>query len=90
VRFVWDARKAAANRRKHRVTFEEAQSALTDPHAATGSDPDHSVGEFRWITFGISTEGRLIVVSHTDERDTIRIISARVATRSERNLYEEG
>jgi uncharacterized protein len=90
VRFVWNARKAAANWRKHRVSFEEARSALTDPYAVTGSDPDHSIGELRWITFGVSTRGRLIVVSHTDERDTIRIINARLATRAERNLYEEG
>jgi uncharacterized DUF497 family protein len=89
VRFVWDSRKAAANRKKHRVSFEEAQSALTDRYAVTGSDPDHSFGEFRWITFGTSTRGRLIVVSHTDERDTIRIINARLATRPERKLYEE-
>jgi uncharacterized protein len=90
VRFVWNARKAAANWRKHRVSFEEARSSLTDPYAVTGSDPDHSVDEVRWITFGVSTRGRLVVVSHTEERDTIRIINARLATRGERNLYEEG
>jgi hypothetical protein len=87
---TWDARKAAANLRKHRVSFEEATTALADPLAITGADPDHSVAETRWITFGVSNRGRLLVVAHTDEDDMIRIISARAATRPERRLYEEG
>ncbi len=91
MRFVWDARKAAANARKHRVSFEEASTAFGDNLAITAADPDHSVMEERWITFGESAHGRLIAVSHTEqERDTIRIISARPATRAERKLYEEG
>ena len=90
MRFVWDSAKAAANLKKHSVSFEEASTALFDPLAATGADPDQSVGESRWITFGVSGAGRLLVVAHSDEGDIIRIISAREATRSERKLYEEG
>jgi uncharacterized DUF497 family protein len=87
---TWDRRKAAANRKKHKVSFEEASTVLADPLAITGADPDHSVGENRWITFGFSNRQRLLAVSHTDEGDIIHIISARAATRPERRLYEEG
>ena len=91
MRFVWDPRKAAANAKKHQVTFEEAATAFGDELAITAPDPDHAVGEERWITFGESARGRLLTVSHTEEEgDIIRIISARPATRSERKLYEEG
>jgi uncharacterized DUF497 family protein len=90
MRFTWDPRKAAANLKKHRVSFEEASTALADDYAVTGADPDHSVGEARWITFGTSVRGRLLVVSHTENGDIIRIISGRRATRSERKIYEEG
>lgn len=86
--FIWNPKKAAANRRKHGVDFEEAASVFLDPHSMTGSDPDHSVGERRWLTFGISGQERLLVVSHTDDGDTIRLVSARPATRKERQLYE--
>jgi len=64
--------------------------ALSDPMAATGADPDHSVTENRFVTFGVSERGRLLVVAHTDEEETIRIISARTASKGERELYEEG
>src|SRR2546426_648594 len=67
-----------------------AAMALRDPLSTTGVDPDHSVGEERFITFGVSTRGRLLVVAHTDREDIIRIISAREATRTERAIYEEG
>lgn len=90
VKFNWDPEKAAANARKHGVSFREASTALRDTLAVTGSDPDHSLGEDRFVTFGVSSEGRLLVVSHTDEGDMIRIISARLAIRRERTLYEEG
>jgi hypothetical protein len=86
----WDDEKAAANLRKHGVSFEEACTVFTDPFAATGTDPDHSAGEFRWITFGVSTVGRLLTVAHCERDGMIRIISARPATRSERRLYEHG
>jgi uncharacterized protein len=90
VRFAWDAEKATLNARKHGVSFEEASTALRDTLAVTGSDPDHSLGEQRFVTFGVSNDGRLVVVSHTEEGDVIRIISARLATRQERKIYEEG
>jgi uncharacterized protein len=90
MRFDWDPRKAAANLRKHAVSFEEASTAFADDYSLTGADPDHSVGEERFITFGMSQSGRLLVVSHMEQGDTIRIFSARRATRSERKLYEEG
>jgi uncharacterized DUF497 family protein len=61
-----------------------------DPLAATGADPDHSEGEERMVTFGLSSAGRLLVVAHTERDDAIRIISARVATQHERRIYEEG
>jgi len=82
-------KKAKLNLRKHRVSFEEATTALSDPMAATGADPDHSITEERYVTFGVSERGRLLVVAHTDEEETIRIISARVASKGERELYEE-
>jgi uncharacterized DUF497 family protein len=86
----WDPQKARSNLRKHHVSFEEAATALSDPLAATGSDPDHSDVEFRNITFGMSESGRLLVVAHTEQGETIRIISARLASRRERRIYEEG
>jgi hypothetical protein len=90
MRIEWDPKKAKLNLRKHRVSFEEAATALSDPMAATGADPDHSITEERYVTFGVSERGRLLVVAHTDEEETIRIISARIASKGERELYEEG
>jgi hypothetical protein len=88
--FVWDPAKAASNLIKHGVSFEEASTVFLDTFSATGADPDHSEGEERWLTFGISAQGNFLAVSHTDEADNIRIISARPGTKSERKLYEEG
>jgi len=90
MKFEWDPQKAAKNIRKHKVSFEEATTALSDPMAVTGSDPDHSIGEFRYITFGFSNSGRLLVVAHTERGENIRIISARCAKKGERKIYEEG
>ena len=90
MKFEWDPKKARSNLEKHKVSFEEAATALADPMAATGADPDHSIGEFRYITFGISKRGRVLVVAHTEEGDSIRIISARIARKGERKIYEEG
>jgi len=90
MKFEWDPQKARSNLKKHKVSFEEAATALADPMAATGADPDHSIGKFRFITFGISKRGRLLVVAHTEEGDSIRIISARIARKGERKIYEEG
>lgn len=89
MKFEWDPEKARSNLRKHRVSFEEAATALKDPMAATGFDPDHSVGEERFITFGVSERERLLVVAHTEEDETLRIISARLASKGERKIYEE-
>ena len=90
MRFEWDPKKAATNLRKHGVSFDEAATVFQDDLSLTGDDPDHSVNEERFITFGVSSTGRLLVVSHTERGDRIRIVSARLATRSERKLYEEG
>jgi hypothetical protein len=90
MKFEWDPKKARSNLRKHKVSFEEAATAMSDPMATTGADPDHSFGEFRYITFGISERGRLLVVAHTEQSDSIRIISARLAGKGEQNIYEEG
>ena len=87
--FEWNSAKAAANVRKHGVSFEEAVSALKDDFAASARDLDHSVAEARFITFGVSVRGRLLAVSHTERGNRIRIISARLATRTERKIYEE-
>jgi uncharacterized protein len=90
MRFQWDPTKARKNLDKHGVSFDEAASVFHDPLAATGADPDHSEGEERMVTFGLSSTGRLLVVAHTERGDAIRIISARVATQHERRIYEEG
>ncbi|NWG31631.1 MAG: BrnT family toxin [Rhodocyclaceae bacterium] len=90
MKFDWDESKALANLAKHGVSFEEAASVFGDPLALTFPDPDHSVGEKRWLTFGISQSNRLLVVAHTDRGRSIRIISARKATRHERGIYEHG
>jgi len=90
LRFEWDPAKAAENLTKHGVSFEEAATVFRDALSATGSDPDHSFGEERFITFGVSTAGHLLVVAHTERGDTIRIISARPVTPGERKIYEEG
>ena len=86
---TWDPRKAAANHKKHKVSFEEASTVLADLFAITGR-PRSLVSEVRWITFGLSNLRRLLAVALTDEGDIIRIIGARAATRPERRLYEEG
>ncbi len=88
MRFEWDERKDRANRKKHGVSFQEATTAFGDPLAATIPDPEHPRGEARFITIGFSTSNRLVVVSHTEEGDNFRIISARVANPHERKTYE--
>lgn len=88
--FEWDLRKAAANYRKHKVLFQEAATVFGDPLAITFEDPDHSMDEKRYITFGLSQQKRLLVVSHTHRGDRTRIITARPMTRKEKRIYEEG
>jgi uncharacterized DUF497 family protein len=89
VNFEWDPGKARQNRRKHRVTFQEAASVFGDPLAITYPDPDHSIAEQRFITVGMSTANRVLIVAHADRNEHIRIISARKTTQRERKQYEE-
>lgn len=91
MRFEWDERKALANARKHRITFDEAQTVFYDDGALLYDDPDHSEDEDRFLLVGPSTKLRLLVVVHCyrESDEVIRIISARVATRSERRAYRE-
>jgi uncharacterized DUF497 family protein len=89
MKFEWDEDKADLNLRKHGVSFAEASTAFTDDLSLTGSDPDHSRGEHRFVTFGVSSAGQLLVISHVERAGHIRIISARPATRIERKFYEE-
>jgi uncharacterized DUF497 family protein len=88
VKFTWDPRKAAANLKKHDASFAEASTVFADPLSATIPDPDHSTGEHRFVTLGVSSSGRLLVVCHTEGVGFIRIISARRATRHEKDRYE--
>jgi uncharacterized protein len=88
--FDWDAQKAESNFLKHAVSFDEAVSIFGDPLALTFSDSEHSEVEERSRTFGISNRLRLLVVVHTEREKGIRIISARKATRYEKNIYEKG
>ena len=90
LRFEWDPRKAASNLRKHGVSFEEASTVFSDPLSLTIADPDHSDDEERWMILGQSNRLRLLVVAHTDDGNTVRIISARLAEPRERRRYEEG
>jgi len=84
----WDRAKADANRRKHKVSFDEAVSVFYDLLSATFPDPDSSRTEERLVTVGQSSRQRLLVVVHTEQGETIRIISARLATAYERKRHE--
>ncbi len=87
--FEADPVKATQNFKKHKVSFEEAASVFGDPMAYTFADPDHSVGEERWLMFGMSRMGRVLAVIYTERRGKVRLISARAATKHERRIYEE-
>lgn len=87
--FEWDEEKNRNNQRKHSVSFDEASTIFGDPLSVTIDDPRHSTREQRWITLGYSAKHRLLVVVHSDRGSRIRIVSARLATRSERRMYEE-
>ncbi len=89
LKFDWDAPKSTANLRKHGVSFEEAATVFGDPLALTFLDPDHSVREARFITIGQSLQDLLLVIAHIERGRTIRILSARKATRHERTIYEQ-
>jgi hypothetical protein len=88
MRFEWDRAKAEANRRKHRISFDEAASIFFDSLSVTIADPDHSLSERRFLTIGSSSKGRLLVVAHTERGDVLRIISARPASAAERKRHE--
>ena len=87
-RFEWDHHKASGNLKKHHASFEEATSVFGDPFSLTISDPDHSDSEVHFLDLGVSYRGRLLVVSYVERGDSIRIISARRATRLEQKQYE--
>ncbi len=88
--FTWDDKKAEINYKKYGVTFQEAATIFGDPLSITYDDPDHSTDEFRLITFGLSRFNRLLVISHAERENKMRIISARQMTKKEKKIYEEG
>jgi len=88
--FEWDPFKEASNVAKHGVSFHDAAKVFDDDLATTFPDPDHSYREHRFIMIGQSASGDVLVVTFTERGDTIRIISARHATKRERRFYEEG
>jgi hypothetical protein len=89
MRFIWDQNKNIANIKKHKISFEEAQSVFLDDYARLIPDPEHSMSEERFIILGITNKLRLLVVVHTykENDDVIRIISARKATKTETKYY---
>jgi uncharacterized protein len=88
VKFEWDPAKDESNRAKHGIGFEEAATVFSDRSALSWEDTSHSVEEYRTLTLGYTERGRLAIVAHTERDERIRIITARLATRSERDLYE--
>jgi uncharacterized DUF497 family protein len=92
--FEWDPAKAKANLRKHGVSFEQAVTIFLDPRAVSIFDHDHDEQEERWITVGTATQGNVLLVVHTffesahDQEYTVRVISARRATKREQRQYE--
>ena len=88
LRFEWDAEKAAANSRKHRVGFDEATTVFADPLSLLMPDPDHSIDENRYVAMGRSRQGKLLVVTFVERPPRTRLISARKATRMEQWRYE--
>ena len=87
--FEWDNKKAKANLKKHRISFQEAATVFGDPLAITFDDPEHSISEQRMLTFGVTITGKYVVVCHTEREEFMRIISARKMARQERKIYEE-
>ena len=90
MQFEWDPGKADSNRATHGASFEEARSVFGDPLATTVLDREHSLDEERLLTTGMSNQQRVLIVSHTDRGEAIRIIGAREATPRERRTYESG
>ncbi|QZZ18970.1 BrnT family toxin [Leptothermofonsia sichuanensis E412] len=90
MQFEWDGNKAERNLSKHGVSFEEAKTVFDDPLYIDFYDPDHSKDEERYLIVGESNQGRVLIVSYTERGNSIRLISAREVTRTEREAYEEG
>jgi uncharacterized DUF497 family protein len=90
MQFEWDESKARSNVAKHGVTFHEAITVFGDQRALTFRDPDHSSTESQFLTFGLSIDGRILAIIHTAREASIRIISARPASRRERTTYDDG
>ncbi len=87
--FEWDLDKEQSNQRKHGISFLEASTVFGDPMELTIYNPDHSEGEYRFLSMGRASSGRLLVVSYTErEENRIRIINARLATLAEKKRYE--
>ena len=86
----WDPKKVESNVEKHGVSFTEGISVFDDPLSITIEDGSHSIGEARFVTIGYSERNRLLVVSHTERVNDIRIITTRTATPAERKIYEQG
>ena len=89
MQFEWDPVKDAHNRTKHGVSFEEARTVFEDDLFLCFADPAHSQGEARYLMLGQSRQGRLLMIAYTERDGTVRVISAREATRRERKSYEE-
>ena len=87
--FEWDEVKAKENLKKHGVNFEEGKTIFNDSFLFTFPDIEHSVNEERYINIGLSANGRILIVIHTERQEKIRIISCRKATARERKFYEE-
>ena len=90
IEFEWDPVKEELSLEKHGVSFHEAATVFADPLSWTFPDADHSIREQRYLTIGVSSAGRTVLVSHTDRGKRTRLISACLATRKERRDYEEG
>ncbi len=89
MRFAWDQKKASSNLVKHSISFEEGLTVFGDPLSNTFPDQDHSIEEQRFVIIGLSDQGRILVVAHTDDGELVRIVSAREAAHGERKSYEE-
>ena len=92
MRFEWDENKNQINQQKHGISFEEAQTVFFDDYAILFDDPDHSIGEERFLIIGVTENEKVCIVSHCykDKGNVIRIISARPATKKEKKTYTEG
>jgi len=88
LKFEWNPKKARKNIEKHGISFNEAATVFSDPLSMTYDDPDHSDDEERFIITGFSDSGKLLMVSHTEQNDKIRIVSARKLKPKERKQYE--